>query len=208
MKRTTLLASLIVFVGMATAVVGGPEAPENGVAITSSTGGSTSAGASVTENGTEYRKQLSVTNGSCMSSNASRGLEFETSDASDELNTVEFSGTVQTDTPCTQLSLNVEESGDLYTLSFDRSSPEGVCEQCVGMKNVQGSFSASGGYQVEFMNEKETVYSHEFGGEKIGSGDGEENSSKEKPTEEPEGGFGFNELMADIIGFFTGLGPL
>lgn len=208
MTKKVFLASLILFTGMATAVVGGPEAPENGVAITSSTGGSASAGASVTENGTEYRKQLSVTNGSCMSSNDSRGLEFETSDASDELNTVEFSGTVQTDTPCAQLSLNVEENGDLYTLSFDRSSAEGICEQCVGMKNVQGSFSASGGYEVEFMNEKETVYSHEFEGEKIGRGDGEENSSKEKSTEEPERGFGFNELMADIIGFFTGLGPL
>jgi hypothetical protein len=171
-------------------------------AITSAPGGSASSQASVAENGTEYRAVLSVQNSSCMGSNTSQGLEFTAANSSQTMNKIEFSGSLRTANPCTELSLDVMEREDAYTVKLDRSASRGTCVQCLGSKQVKGSVYVPDGNKVDFVNRGERVYSHTFEADEIRS---------QEPVA-PETGRASEERELDalkqIIQFVIGFGLL
>jgi len=77
MKRTAVITvSIILLLGTASGVVGGPE-PQDGEATITSSGGSASASTSVNENGTDWRAEISMVNRSQTEIEGSiTGIEF------------------------------------------------------------------------------------------------------------------------------------
>jgi hypothetical protein len=107
MRKTAIALVLVVLTGLSTAVVGGPEAGEGEMAITS-TGSSASASTTVGPNGTKWRTEVADINNSCMSGNQSESFQFgEFTGVEDNLTSIEFSGTLQTSNPCHMVNLEV-----------------------------------------------------------------------------------------------------
>mgnify|MGYP006288256257 CR=1 FL=1 len=155
-KFLVLIALASLVTGSALAVVGGPEPGEGEMAITS--GGSSSATTSVDENGTKWHSEVSNLNSSYMSGNASTGLEFSDFEETDEGQKVEFSGTVSTANPCTTIETKISENSDnSYSMELVEKSGNGTCIDCVGARQIEGSFMTEGDYRLEVTKDGETL---------------------------------------------------
>ena len=164
MKRVYLTLALISLIGLGTAVVGGPNASDNEVAITS--GSSASASTSVGPNGTEYSTSIENLNNSCVTGDQSIGLDFVGFQGDGNMTELSFEGTLETSNPCTELALEAEEvSENSYRVEVvEKSTGRGPCVQCVGGAEVTGTFSAPGEYKVEFMKGNESLGVRETSG--------------------------------------------
>ncbi|WP_414838031.1 hypothetical protein ACK3SF_01365 [Candidatus Nanosalina sp. VS9-1] len=183
-KFLVLIALASLVTGSAFAVVGGPEPGEGEMAIMSG-GSSASATTSVDANGTEWRSEISNLNSSCMSGNMSTGLEFGEFEDVEEGQKVEFSGAISTANPCATIETEVSEVSDnSYSMELVEKSGNGTCVSCVGVRKIEGSFTAEGEYTLEVVKDGETVEEVET------PGYGEEENDK--------GGF-------PSFGFFVGL---
>lgn len=184
------MVSLGLVLGSATAVVGGPEPGEGEMAITS-TGGSSSATTAVTENGTNYHVELSNVNSSCMSGNMSTNFELGDFQETDRGLSVDFSGTVSTANPCRTIETNISETSEnVYRMELVEKSGNGTCLNCVGAREIEGSFAADGEYRLEVTK------------------DGEELASTETPDygeteEEASGGFSIGFWIGFLQSLFT-----
>ena len=70
----------------------------------------------------------------------------------------EFSGTLKTNNPCVSLEKNVEEIGeDSYRINLEEVTDNGTCVQCIGAREVNGSFRDEGDYTLEINYRNETV---------------------------------------------------
>lgn len=151
-----LMVSMSLVTGSAVAVVGGPEAPEDGVAITS--GSSSSATASVSENGTEWRSNLENRQSSCMTGNSSTGVNVTETSEGDEGLTVSFEGSVGTANPCATLESDVEKlSDDSYRMTLAEVPGDGACTECIGVRQIRGNLTADQDYRIELVKDNETL---------------------------------------------------
>lgn len=149
------MVSMSLVLGSTMAVVGGPEAPEDGAAITS---GSSSVTTSVNEDGTEWRSQLNSFGSSCLVGDQELGLNVTEVYTEGNMTISEFSGTLKTDNPCVSLESNVEEIGEKkYRMELEHVTQNGTCMQCIGSQNVNGSFSDDGDYTLEIVYRNETL---------------------------------------------------
>lgn len=180
MRKFLIAAALLVFTGMSFGVVGGPNASEGEMTITS--GSSSSASAAVGPKGTQWRSSLENRNNSCISGNQSQNIDFQGFQADGNFTTLNFNGLVQTANPCVELELNSsKESENFYRVEIVERSGDGVCVECVGVARFEGSFSAPGDYRVEVVNNGEVLDSIETPGFEA------ENISEENEESEPEG---------------------
>jgi len=148
------MVSMSLVLGSTMAVVGGPEAPEDGVAITSSS----SATTSVNENGTEWKSTFDNLGASCLLGDTSLGLNVTEVFKKNGMTVSEFSGTLKTNNPCVSLETNVEEIGeDSYRINLEELTDNGTCSQCIGAREVNGSFRDEGDYTLEINYRNETV---------------------------------------------------
>jgi|GEM_PF-1971391 len=155
-KFLVLIAFASVVTGSVFAVVGGPEPGEDGMAITS--GGSSSATTSVDENGTNWHSEISNLNSSCMSGNISTGLNFSDFKETEEGQKVEFSGTVSTANPCTTIETKISENSEnSYSMDLVEKSGNGTCINCLGARQIEGSFITEGDYRLEVTKDGETL---------------------------------------------------
>lgn len=149
------MVSLSLVTGSTLAVVGGPEAPEDGAAITS---GSSSATTSVSEEGTEWRSQLDTFGASCLVGDQEIGLNVTDVYTENGMTVSEFSGTLKTDNPCVSIESSVEQvSEGEYTMTLEHVSGNGTCTQCIGSQSVNGSFADEGDYKLEIVYRNETM---------------------------------------------------
>lgn len=157
MKRIYLTLALIGLIGLGTSVVGGPNASDGEMAITS--GSSASASASVGPNGTEYKTTIENLNNSCSTGNQSTGMDFIGFQGNGEMTELSFEGVVNTANPCTEIGLETEEISDnVYQVELvEKSTGQGPCVQCVGNAEFSGSFSAPGEYKVEFVKNNQSL---------------------------------------------------
>lgn len=102
-KKALLSVTLILITGVSTAVVGGPNASDGELAITSSSS-SASATTAVGPNGTQYEAKFSVVN---RSASANQTGVINSSFDGDQVN---FTGVVETPTPCYELSHSINRS--------------------------------------------------------------------------------------------------
>lgn len=171
-KFLVLIALASLVTGSAVAVVGGPDPGDGEMAITS--GGSASATTSVDENGTNWRTEMSNLNSSCMSGNASTDLDFSDFEETDEGQKVEFSGTVSTANPCTTIETDISRDSDnSYSMELIEKSGNGTCIDCVGARNIEGSFMTEGEYRLEVIKDGDTLKelkTPEYGEEKKDKG--------------------------------------
>ena len=182
MKKILLGTVLLAFIGLGTAVVGGPEAEDGKMTITNS-GGSASATTSVGPNGTAWRTDISNTGTSCISGNQTQNVSFgEFHSGEEDMTEISFHGGIETSNPCHEIALNVSEtSEDNYRVELvERStnSPTEVCESCLGLVQFNASFSAPGEYRATFVNQGEELETLETPG--YGESDeGDESSGPE-----------------------------
>lgn len=168
MRKILLGTALLVFIGLGTASVGGPEGDEGEMTIMES-GGSASATTSVGPNGTRWRTDISNTGTSCISGNQTQNVSFgDFQDVEEGMTKISFHGGIKTSNPCHEISLNVSEtSEDSYRVELvekSTNSPTEVCESCLGLVRFNASFSAPGDYRVEFVNQGETLEELETSG--------------------------------------------
>ena len=170
-KKALLSVTLILIAGVSTAVVGGPNASDGELAITS-TGSSASATTAVGPNGTEYETKFSVVN-QPPSANQTGVINF--SFDGDQVN---FTGIVETSTPCYELSHSVErESNDQYSFTVNTEKENGTCTQVIAYHKYEASFTAEEPYQLTVYHDNSSVktLTHEEYSE-IDSGDDTEES--------------------------------
>jgi hypothetical protein len=202
MKRTVFSAAVLLFIGLGTAVVGGPDPGEDEMAITGVSGGSAEATTGVGPDGKTYRAVVENTQNSCMTENISTGVEFGNFHENGDMTRVNFTGTVGTSNPCHELSLNVSEGeGDIYTIEIVEKSTLGEnesCQFCTGAVEFRGSFEAGEEYRLKVFHEGEKIFEDSTEGYQPGEGQkGEGNQSSETGSET-----GFN-LWGAISGFFS-----
>ncbi|MFQ3307994.1 MAG: hypothetical protein ACI977_000209 [Candidatus Nanohaloarchaea archaeon] len=149
MKKLVLTLTVLLSVGLSTAVVGGPNPDDGGMAITS--GGSAEATTSVNKNGTEYTSYFSVTN-------VTQTNDTGVTNSSFDGDTVTFTGVYQTPTPCYELNHEVERNGNSY--NFDVTPSEtgnGTCAQVVTYHKYDANFTADHAYKLNVTHDGEDV---------------------------------------------------
>jgi hypothetical protein len=151
MKKTALLAALLVTIFSATAYTG-YTGPENQPHIMGATG-SSSASQSVSQNGTGWSTTFSEH--SAGSSNTSTGVLNH----SFENNTVEFEGAVQTPTPCYSLNAEVEdeENSYLFNVTSKETEKQEVCPQVISYRKYNATFQADEPFKLEVVHNGESV---------------------------------------------------
>ncbi len=160
MRKLIYIASVLMLVGLSTAVVGGPEPGEDEAAITG-----------VQEQG--WQASLELVNATCMS-NEEEGVDdygvYTTEPDDEEIMGVHFTGFIQTPNPCYTVDHEVTDEGyGVYTMNVVTESDleEGeVCMQCVGIIEYQASFETDEGFQlhVEHDGERVETIEHEYDG--------------------------------------------
>lgn len=193
MRRLLLTVSLIGLLGFGTAVVGGPNASDGEMTITS--GSSASATTSVGANGTEYKTTIDNLNNSCSSGNQSVGMDFIGFQGDGDMTELSFEGTLETANPCTELTLKTEEVSDnSYRVEVvEKSTGRGPCVQCIGGAEFKGSFSAPGEYKVEFVKNNQSLGVQETSG--FNQSDTEDPSQEKKSS-------GMNRFLSWLLGIF------
>lgn len=182
-KKALLSVTLILLAGATAAVVGGPNASEGEMTITSS-GSSASATSAVGPNGTEYETKFSVVN---RSASINQTGVVNSSFDGDQVN---FTGVVETPTPCYEVSHSVDrESDGQYSFTVNTEEENGTCTQVIAYHKYEASFTAEEPYQltVNHGNSSVETLTHE------------EYSEPEEDTEESRG---------PIAGFFNFLSSL
>lgn len=141
-KKALLSVTLILITGVSTAVVGGPNASDGELAITSSSS-SASATTAVGPNGTQYEAKFSVVN---RSASANQTGVINSSFDGDQVN---FTGVVETPTPCYELSHSINRSGDgQYSFTVEKEEENGTCTQVIAYHRYEASFTAEEPYQL------------------------------------------------------------
>lgn len=177
MRRFLIAFVVISLVGGGAAVVGGPNASEGEMTITS--GSSASASAAVGPNGTEWRSSIENRNSSCRGPEDSENISFTGFQSDGNFTELSFKGSVNTSNPCVELGLETSEIGEnTYQLEIVESPSEGICTQCVGTARFEGSFAAKGDYRVEIVHEGEILDKQKTPGF---------SEREESPGSEPEG---------------------
>lgn len=157
MKRAVFSVAVLLFVGLGTAVVGGPNASDGEMAITS--GGSAEATTGVGPDGKIYRTSIETTESSCLTGNQSTGIRFGEFSESGNFTRIEFSGTVQTPNPCHEVTLDVsEESSNVYRVDIKEVSRNGTCVTCLGGISFEGYFEAKDDYRLEVFHEGDNLF--------------------------------------------------
>lgn len=153
MRRTLVLLAFIGFVGTGTAVVGGPN-ESKGEMVLMDSGSSSSATTSVGPNGTKWNSEISNLNSTCRGPEDLQRLEFIGFQTDGNLTELNFKGRVNTSNPCTELSLDVNQTGEnSYRIEIVEESSEGICTQCLGNSEFKGSFATEGDYNIEIVHE-------------------------------------------------------
>ena len=194
MKRILLAFTLIGLLGSGAAVVGGPNASDGEMAITS--GSSSSATTAVGPNGTQWRSSIENRGSSCRSSNSSQSIEFIGFQGNGDMTELNFQGAINTSNPCVEPEVEGEEvEEDFYRLDIVEKPSDGPCTSCLGTKSFSASFSAPGDYKVEVVSENKTLGTQKTPGYENGS------SSTTEP--EPSGvSAGISKIFAWLISIF------
>lgn len=152
MKKKALLSiTFIMLAGAASSVVGGPNASDGEFAITS-TGSSASATTAVGPNGTEYEAQFSVVNRS--TSTNQTGVINSSFDG----DTVNFTGVVETPTPCYKVNHSIDRTGDgQYSFTVNTEEENGTCTQVIAYHKYEASFTSEQPYQLEVNHVNSSV---------------------------------------------------
>lgn len=141
-KKALLSVTFILIAGASTAVVGGPNASEGELAITS-TGSSASATTAVGPNGTEYETEFSVVNKSASANQT--GVINSSFDG----NQVNFTGVVKTPTPCYTVTHSVDRTSEgQYSFTVETEEDNGTCTQVIAYHKYEASFTAEEPYQL------------------------------------------------------------
>ena len=150
-KKALLSVTLILLAGASAAVVGGPNVSDGELAITS-TGSSASATTAVGPNGTEYEARFSVVNRS--TSINQTGVINSSFDG----DTVNFTGVVETPTPCYKVNHSIDRTGDgQYSFTVETEEEDGTCTQVIAYHKYEASFTAEEPYQLEVNHENSSV---------------------------------------------------
>lgn len=155
MKRTaTILVSIALMTGLATAVVGHNSSGDEDVGITS--GSSASATSGVNENGTQFTGKVE------MSGRTQNQTDDEIRDISySDHQRVEFNGTITAGTPCHVIDQEVNKTGDsTYVLNIKTVKDEldnQACAEVVTGINYEAEFEADSGFQLEVQHNGETI---------------------------------------------------
>lgn len=161
MKRTILVAAVILFAGLSAAEVGydGPEDQPHIMGAPDS-GSSSQSGASIGPNGTEdkWNADFRQLNATCSSGNHSE-IEDTSFSGEGETEQVTWTGYIQTPNPCHEAGLTqVEHLGDnSYRLNITTESTGDMCVQCVGVVKYEADFSTEGPFQIEILHDGEQV---------------------------------------------------
>jgi hypothetical protein len=159
MRKALSLIVLTGFLGIGSAVVGGPNASEGEMAITS---GSSEASAAVDSNGTQWKSKIENLNSSCRSPRDKEDVEFDGFQKDEEMTVLSFRGTINTSNPCSEVSIDVEKTNESnYKINLIEDRSDGVCTQCTGTATFNASFSASGDYLVQIIHDGEVLGSKE-----------------------------------------------
>lgn len=188
------LVALIGFIGAGTAVVGGPNASDGEMTITSGSAGATTA---VGPNGTQWTSSIENLNSSCRSPGDTENVDFIGFQADGELTELNFRGSINTSNPCSRISLDVEEVNDReYVIEvFENQSTE-PCTQCTGTASFSASFAAEEDYRVEVIHDGDTLGVQET----PGYGD----SDTEEPEDDSDGS-GVWGGLSGVLNWFSSL---
>ncbi|WEL23426.1 hypothetical protein [Candidatus Nanohalovita haloferacivicina] len=192
MKTKALLtATILLFAtGLATSVVGGPNASDGEYAITS-TGSSASSTTSVGPNGTEYSTHFSVTGSNY---NNQTGVI----NSSQDNMTYRFNGSIETNDACFNVKHSVNETGEnQYTFDIVSQEEDGACIQPITYHSYQASFQAEQPYKLTITHDGETVdtFTHP---------DYTENSGNNNNNQDGDTG-GVRGPIASFLNFLSGL---
>lgn len=158
-KSIVLAASILLVIGSAAAVVGQEEPDDGEMAITS--GQSASASSSVTQNGTEWRAEVSMTGNSTEDiEDAVLNPEY----SENEFKIVNFEGRITAPTPCHVLEHEVNKTSEnSYILNVQTvDTSDGVCAQVVTGINYNASFETQDTFDLEVQHDGETVDTLEY----------------------------------------------
>jgi len=155
MKRVLLALITVCLISFGTTVVGGPNSSEGEMAITSGF----SSAVSVTEDEAKFKTTVENRENTCSTGNESTGIEFTGFQENGEMTELTFRGSVETSNPCKEIALEVDEvTENSYRVELvERSDSRGICVQCVGNAEFNGSFSAPNEYRVEFVKNDQTL---------------------------------------------------
>lgn len=156
-KKELLSVTLILLAGVSTTVVGGPNASEGEMAITSAES-SASGTTAVGPNGTEYEAKFSVVNRSSNPSDLGANNMTGVINSSFDGDTVNFTGIIETPTPCYTVTHSVDRSGDgQYSFTVNTEEENGTCTQVIAYHKYEASFTAEEPYQLKVSHENESV---------------------------------------------------
>lgn len=163
MKRTILVAAVILFAGLSAAEVGydGPEDQPHIMASPDS-GSASQSGASVSPNGTmdKWNADFDQLNATCVSGNQSEevtDVSYSGEDAVNGTREVTWTGYVKTSNPCQEAGLTdvISKGDNFYRLNVTTESTGGACVSCVGIVKYEASFSTEGPFKIEILHDGE-----------------------------------------------------
>lgn len=152
MKKTAILAALVLFTGTAAGVVG-YDGPQDQPHIMGSSS-SASATASVGPNGTEFHSTVK------MEGRSPQISEDNVSAVNYSEDKLSFEGSIQAPTPCHTIDQETEEKGNQsYTINIVTTQEDSseVCTQQRVMINYKGSFEKERPLDVTIKHEGKTV---------------------------------------------------
>lgn len=160
MKKTIIIAAVLLSIYSGTAVIGGPEPGEGELAITSA-GSSASSSASVGPNGTEWEAQVSMVN---RTQNLTDD-RLENIVYSGDNHSVRFNGYITTPTPCHILGHEVSETDDGYVMNIiTQSQTQGAgsnqtqnCIQVLTMVEYEAEFSTDQDFKLDVRHDNQSV---------------------------------------------------
>lgn len=177
MKRTILVAAIVLFAGlsMATTDYDGPKDQPHIMATPDSGSASQSGGSS---GGSKWSADVNTVNATCISESQSEGVEdisYSGEDAENSTKKVNWVGYIQTSNPCHEAGLAmIEQTGEnAYRLNITTESQGGVCTQCVGMVKYEAEFSVNDPFQIEILHDGEQVKTVTYPGYNDDSGSSE-----------------------------------
>lgn len=163
MKAEHILIGLVTFaflIPSSAAVVGGPEADDGEMTITS--GSSSSASKAVGPNGTEWTTEVSMVN---RTSNITQD-RLENIEYGAENYTVDFTGYITAPTPCHVIDHEMEETegGYVMNINTERSSDSQACIEVLTMIKYDADFSTDEQFTLKVRHDNETVRTLEHPG--------------------------------------------
>lgn len=139
MKKIALTLITLMLAASATAVVGGPEPEEGGLAITS------------TEPSKSYSTEFTVVNVTQSNQTGLANHDWQN-------NTVKFKGIYEAPTPCHTLTHKVKKQGNTFNFDITSSQPENTtCAQVVTYKEYEASFTTDQAYRLNVKHDGQSI---------------------------------------------------